>query len=325
MKALTEELFIKKNTIIWSELEDFYTRIQKKSLKSMPSIEIKRFLHLFKLSSHDLAYARTHFPKSSTENYLNSLVGRCNHHVYAVRKFSIGELLQYFSSGFPKLLKENKWYISCSFVFFALGFILSLIMVLYNDGNAALFLPGDMIDGIKSGKMGDGGWNYPLMSSYIMTNNISVSLRAFVFGITLGLGTIYVLFFNGTMLGALTALVYLYSKPLEYWSLILPHGIIELTAIFISGGAGLIIARSILLPCDLTRRHSLVRGAKKAVSLVPGIILMLIAAGIIEGFFTPLVISALWKLIFAAITLVALAIYFLIPYVTRTATTRSQL
>jgi uncharacterized membrane protein SpoIIM required for sporulation len=147
-----------------------------------------------------------------------------------------------------------------------------------------------------------------------MFNNISVSLRAFVFGITLGLGTIYVLFMNGALLGALTALMYMYGSPKHYWSLILPHGVIELTAIFISGAAGLIIAKSILLPGEFTRKHSLIKGAKKAVSLVMGVVLMLVVAGIIEGFFTPLAISENVKLAFAAVTAIILAIYFTVPY-----------
>lgn len=318
MKPLTEELFIKKYTNIWAELEDLYGLVYKKSLKSMPSADVKRFLHLFRQCSHHLAYARTYYPKSNTEWYLNSLIAKCHNHVYAVRKVSFNELLKYFYLGFPKLLREYKWFAVFSFAIFAAGFIISLVMVLYNDSNASLFIPQQMVDGIKSGEMGSSSdWNYPLMSSYIMTNNISVSLRAFVFGITLGLGTIYVLFTNGALLGALTGLVYLYSQPLKYWSLILPHGIIELTAIFISGAAGLLIARSILLPGELSRKHSLVQGTKKAISFIPGVILMLVVAGIIEGFFTPLNIAAMWKLLLAAITLVALAIYFSIPYIVK--------
>jgi uncharacterized membrane protein SpoIIM required for sporulation len=177
-----------------------------------------------------------------------------------------------------------------------------------------LFLPQQYIEGIKSGAAGGGQWNYPLMSSYIMTNNILVSLRAFVLGITLGLGTIYVLFFNGAMVGSLTGLIYLYGDPVNFWSLILPHGVIELTAIFISGAAGLIIAKSMLLPGEHSRKDSLIKGTKEASSLVMGIILLLIIAGIIEGFYTPLEISETAKLAFAGVTAIVLAVYFSIPY-----------
>lgn len=320
---MKEELFIKKNTDTWKELEVLSSKIIKRGIKALSSQEVKRFLYLFRKSSHHLAYARTHYPKSSVVLYLNSLIGKCHSHVYAVKRISPSELFSYIAYGFPKLLKDFKWYILTSFGFFAFGAILSLVLVLINPDNASLFIPQNYVDGIKSGAGGGGEWNYPLMSSYIMVNNISVSLRAFVFGITLGLGTIYVLFFNGAMLGSLTGIVYLYGKPLNFWSLILPHGIIELTAIFISGAAGLIIAKHLLLPGEHSRFHSLIKGSKKAVSLVVGIIFMLIIAGIIEGFFTPLNISEELKLTFAIITAILLIVYFSTPYVIKKKTSNT--
>jgi uncharacterized membrane protein SpoIIM required for sporulation len=315
VNILKEELFIKKNTDTWKELELLSSKVIKKGIKALSSQEIKKFLYLFRKSSHHLAYARTHYPKSSIVVYLNALIGKCHSHVYAVKRISPTELFSYLAYGFPKLLKEYKFYILSSFGFFAIGAILSLVLVLINPDNAILFLPQNYIDGIKSGAAGGGQWNYPLMSSYIMVNNISVSLRAFAFGITLGLGTIYVLFFNGAMIGALTGIVYLYGDPINFWSLILPHGVIELTAIFISGAAGLIIAKHLLIPGEYSRFHSLIKGSKKAVSLVIGIIFMLIIAGIIEGFFTPLNIGVELKLSFAGITAVLLIVYFSTPYV----------
>jgi uncharacterized membrane protein SpoIIM required for sporulation len=315
VNTLKEEQFIKVNSNIWRELEGLSAVVNKKGIKALPSRDVKKFLNNFRQCSHHLAYARTHYPKTSTEAYLNSLISKCNSHVYAVRKISPEKFFKYIGYEFPKLLREQKWYIISSFGIFIFGVLISLLLVSVNSDNANMFLPQAMVEGVKSGTTGGGGqWNYPLMSSYIMFNNISVSLRAFVFGITLGLGTIYVLFFNGALLGALTALMYMYGNPKNYWSLILPHGVIELTAIFISGAAGLIIAKNMLLPGELTRKHALIYGAKKAVSLVMGVVLMLVIAGIIEGFFTPLNISEEIKLTFAAITLLVLALYFSIPY-----------
>ena len=312
---MKEEQFIKINSDTWRELETFSTIINKKGVKSLSSKDVNKFLHIFRQSSHHLAYARTHYPKSSVVSYLNSLVSKCHSHVYAVKKISPSILFKYITYDFPRLLKEYRWFIITSFLVFAIGVILSMILVLINVDNASIFLPENLITAVKSGKLGGGQWNYPLMSSLIMVNNISVSLKAFVMGITLGIGTVYVLFFNGAMLGALTALIYTYGNPMKYWSLILPHGIIELTAIFISGAAGLIIAKSILLPGEHSRKHSLIKGAKQSISLVIGVIFMLIIAGIIEGFFTPLNISEVSKLIFAAISAVVLIIYFSIPYI----------
>jgi uncharacterized membrane protein SpoIIM required for sporulation len=314
VKILREEQFIKSNSNIWRELQDLSVIIKKNGIKSLSSKDVNRFLHVFRLCSHDLAYARTHYAESSVVEYLNSLISDCHSYVYAVKKISPWQVVTYITYGFPKRLKEYRWYVLCSFGIFAFGLVLSLLMTLYNGDNASMFLPQTIIDSAKSGKSGGGQWNSPLMSSYIMVNNITISLKAFVLGITLGLGTIYVLFFNGAILGSLTGLIYLYGSPKNYWSLILPHGIIELTAVFISGAAGLLIAKSLLLPGEYSRAHSLIAGTKKAVSLVFGVVFLLIIAGIIEGFFTPLNIPAEAKLSFAAITAVLLSVYFSIPY-----------
>lgn len=315
MKNLREEQFIRNNSNIWRELEELSTIVNKKGIKSLGSKDVKRFLHLFRQTSHHLAYARTHYKESTVIGYLNSLLGKCHSNIYAVRKVSPGEFIKYIIYGFPNALRENRWFVAASTAFFTLGFLIAFLLVSSNSQNAGIFLPAHMVEGVKSGAAGNGGqWNYPLMSSYIMVNNISVSLRAFVFGITFGLGTIYVLFSNGALLGALTSLIYMYGSPLKYWSLILPHGVIELTAIFISGAAGLMIAKYLLIPGELSRRHSLIYGAKKSASLILGVVLMLVIAGIIEGFYTPLNIAETTKLVFAGITGIALAIYFGIPY-----------
>lgn len=312
---MIEEQFIKINSDTWKELEYFSKIINKKGVKKLPSKDVVKFLRTFRHSSHDLAYATTHYPKSSVVSYLNSLVGKCHSHIYAVKKVSPSSLIKYIVYDFPRLLKEYRWFVISSFACFIIGMILSMILVVINVDNAGMFLPQDLISSIKGGQTGSNQWNYPLMSSYIMINNITVSFKAFVMGITLGIGTIYVLFFNGVQLGALTALIYKYGDPINYWSLILPHGIIELTAIFISGAAGFIIAKSILLPGEYSRKHALIKGSKKSISLIIGVIFMLIIAGIIEGFFTPLNISPSLKLIFAAITAIILTIYLSIPYI----------
>lgn len=311
---MKEKQFTQKNSSSWKELEQFTDLLDKKGVSRLKPQQLRRFLYLFRKASHNLAYSRTHFTESDTIPYLNSLVGRAHNHIYAVKKNNLSGILEYFTIGFPKQVKLFRRYILAAIFIFLCGFILSLILVTANQLNASYFLPENMIQNIDWEMNSHGSWDYPLMSSIIMVNNISVSLKAFVFGITLGIGTIYVLFSNGALLGALTGLVYHFGSPVRYWSLILPHGIIELSAIFISGGAGFILARSILIPKEYTRKHSIIKGAKEAVSLILGIILMLIIAGIIEGFFTPLAISPNAKLLFAFATVVGSLLYFSIPY-----------
>ncbi|WP_432403046.1 stage II sporulation protein M [Wukongibacter sp. M2B1] len=311
---MKDNIFIQKHSSSWEELKQLTDILDQKGISTLKPKELRSFLYLFRTTSHHLAYSRTHFQESDIVPYLNSLIGRAHNHIYAVKRGNLSGIFKYFRVEFPKHVKIYHKYILSAFLIFMIGFFLSLVLVTMNSENASYFLPQTMIENIDWDMSSNEAWDYPLMSSIIMVNNISVSFKAFVFGVTLGIGTIYVLFYNGAILGALTGLVYIFGNPVHYWSLILPHGIIELTAIFISGGAGLIVARSILIPREYLRKHSIIKGAKEAVSLVFGIILMLIIAGVIEGFFTPLDISPNGKLMFALATAVGLSLYFSIPY-----------
>ncbi|MFW6238013.1 MAG: stage II sporulation protein M [Bacillota bacterium] len=310
---MKEEKFIKKNETDWEKLKTLSREAEKTKIKKMSSKKVQNFLLLFRRVSHHLAYARTHYPESETVDYLNTLVGSAHSHVYAVKKISPRSIPHFLFKKVPQMLYRYRWYIATATLCFLLGGLISAALVSYDPDLARLFLPESYADVGQEGELGAGEWNYALMSSYIMVNNIIVSLNAFVLGITLGVGTIYILFLNGSLLGALTTLIYQNGSPIEYWSLILPHGIIELTAIFISGGAGLLVAKSILIPGKYTRKDALIDAAKKAVTLLAGVIMMLIIAGLIEGFFTPLNIAPELKLAFAGSTCILLVIYFLLP------------
>lgn len=306
---MKEDKFIEQHSGQWQLLETTAARIEKSGLRKLGPENARIFLQSFRNTSHHLAYARTHYPDSDLTRYLNGLIGKCQTHVYAVERISPSEILRYLTRDYPRLLHAYQAFILGAFAVFLAGSVLGFVMVQFSVDNAGYFLPEGMAEAIKENEMGSGEWNYPLMSSIIMTNNIGVALKAFVLGITLGVGTLYILFYNGALLGALTAVVYLYGDPLKYWSLILPHGILELTAIFISGASGLLLARGILIPGELARRYSLIKGAQQAASLIFGVAAMLVLAGIIEGFFTPLPLDPWVKLSFAGVSAVAIGIY----------------
>lgn len=306
---MNEERFIAKNKSKWKNLEDYNTRLTKKKIESLSEEDIKSFTLLYRMASHHLSYARTHFIGSKTTLYLNQLVGASHNHFYTKEKSSPEEILDYLKNGFPAQIRNRYRYTTAAFLLFVIGFLFGFILILINPEYFYYFFPAEQA---RSMNLTDtsSNWNDPIMSSVIMVNNIRVAFMAIAFGFLAGVGTLYVLLMNGIVMGSLTSYVMVgHSSMLQYWSLILPHGFLELAAIFISGGAGLIIGRSILIPGELRRRDSLVKGAKEAAYFVPGIVLMLIAAALIEGFITPSGISPMWKLLFSAVTALAIVIY----------------
>jgi uncharacterized membrane protein SpoIIM required for sporulation len=149
----------------------------------------------------------------------------------------------------------------------------------------------------------------PLASSSIMTNNLSVSFTTFGAGITGGLGTIYMIVFNGVLLGVIGTACALAGMSLQLWSFVAPHGVLELPAIFISAGAGLRLASGLLFPGVIPRKESLVRAGREAVQLLLGCIPMLFVAGIIEGFVSPTDLPMKLKFLLAASLFTLLGLY----------------
>ncbi|MBA2527169.1 MAG: stage II sporulation protein M, partial [Pyrinomonadaceae bacterium] len=118
--------------------------------------------------------------------------------------------------------------------------------------------------------------------------------------------------FNGAMIGAVLALVYRAGYGHELIAFMAGHGVIELTCIFIAGGAGLLIGTAILIPGDLSRFDALRLRGREAIILVMGCVPLLVLAGLIEGFISPAPIAASAKFTVAAVTGLALYTYLLL-------------
>ena len=146
-----------------------------------------------------------------------------------------------------------------------------------------------------------------------MTNNISVSFLAFALGMTFGLGTTYIMAFNGLLVGTLAALCHMNGLDVAFWSFVLPHGVIELTAIFIAGGGGLLLATALVAPGDLPLKDALIHRGREAGRLICGCVPLLVVAGIIEGFFSPAHIPAVFKFFLAGLLFILLLLYLLLP------------
>jgi uncharacterized membrane protein SpoIIM required for sporulation len=152
----------------------------------------------------------------------------------------------------------------------------------------------------------------PVLASRIIANNVQVTFLAFAGGVLAGVGTALVLVTNGVHLGAVAALFAHHGASLALWSFVLPHGIIELTAICVAGGAGVWLGSALLLPGRRTRREVLVERGREAISLVGGTAVLLAVAGVIEGFISPAQLPLPIKLAVAASSAVLLAGYLLL-------------
>ena len=149
----------------------------------------------------------------------------------------------------------------------------------------------------------------PIAASSIIANNVMVTYGVFVLGITAGVGTILLLLFNGVAIGGFAGLYASTGAGAQLLSFVAPHGVLELSAIAIAGGAGLHLALAILVPGRLTRREALVARGRRAIALIAGASLMLVVAGTIEGLISPRSWPLEWKLAVSAATAVLFILY----------------
>jgi uncharacterized membrane protein SpoIIM required for sporulation len=142
-----------------------------------------------------------------------------------------------------------------------------------------------------------------------MTNNIAVSLAACATGMFAGLGPVYMMLFNGLLIGVVGSACQRVGMSMDLWSFVAPHGVLELPAIFIAGGAGLLLAHGILFPGSLPRRDAIAEAGARAIRLLLGVIPILVIAGVIEGFVSPTATPPAAKFAIAAALFVLFTLY----------------
>jgi uncharacterized membrane protein SpoIIM required for sporulation len=276
----------------WERLSQLLARGGRRGSGPLSAEEVAEVARLYRLAASDLARAKLLQAPGELLRYLNDLVGRGHAYIYRSRPTSWGSVWEFYAEGFPQLFRRRWPYVAVAtgvFLVFALGAFLGVSL---NSGAAYSLLPEPVLQFIDRRPPRELGFAHveelaPILSSYVMTNNIGVSFRAYGLGILFGIGTVYVLAVNGVMVGALAAHFHRCGLAVQFWSLILPHGVLELTAIFIACGSGLLLGHVLLCPGELTRRGALLRAAPEALRLLLGVLPLLVVAGIIEGFVTP--------------------------------------
>jgi len=300
-------------------------RVQQAGLKSLNRAELRELGLLYRQAAADLAVLRADVSSVHFAGYLNQLLARAHNTIYSGHKTTHFAVLQFYRDTYPQVFRRNFNYCLFGFVLFLGGAVIGSILTL-QDADFGLSIMGpQMVETIQRHEM----WTHsvvaikPVASSAIMTNNMSVAFTAFAAGITAGLGTMYMIIFNGVLMGVIATACAQAGMSLQLWSFVAPHGVLELPAIFIATGAGLRIAAGLLFPGVLPRRESLARAGREAVQLLLGCVPMLLIAGVIEAFVSPTEISVAMKFAFAAAMFTLLAAYLSGLTVKRSATADS--
>lgn len=304
----------------WDDYRRLLEIAQKKRLSRLPDREVSRFAALYREIAADLARARTYGGSSDLVYSLERWVGAGHNLLYRPAQRSWKLFKAWVTGGFPALVRLRWRPVAVSAALFFLPALLAFAAVRGVPVRAREILPVELIARAEeASERAAEGRGYvdvpeafmPIMASRLIANNVQVTFAAFAGGVLAGVGTLLVLVFNGVLLGAVAALFANHDANLHLWSFVLPHGVIELSAIWIAGGAGLWLGSALLVPGRRTRREALVVRGREAVSLLVGTTILLVLAGMIEAFVSPAPVPAAVKLLCALVFASALAAYLL--------------
>lgn len=277
---MREGQFIRKNISKWKQYQ------YEKS--SHPDDMAERFTDLV----NDLGYSKTFFPNSRITQYLNSLASSIYLGIYKNKKEDGSRLWRFWKTELPLTIRKYHRELLYSFLLF-LAFVLMAVFSTMQDQAYVRGVLGDSYIEMTEDNIsrGDPFGVYKDADKFrmfltIALNNVKVSFMVFVGGFLASIGTIWLLFENGTMLGSFQTFFFL--KDLGWQSILVVwiHGTLEISAIIIAGGAGLIVGNSMLFPKTYNRLQSLKRGAKDGLKLMVGLVPVFIAAAFLEGYIT---------------------------------------
>jgi len=312
------ERFVEKKRQGWETFRTTALRMERSGVAALAPGEIPAFAAQYREVAADLARARTYQVDPRVIAYLERVVTAGHNALYRARGKQRTPLPHYILRDFPAAVVQSWRYVLLAFLLFSVPAVVGYVMIRERPALAEELLSPVMVARAEAAAENQAeGRGYaetsredrPPMAAWIITNNITVSFGTFVGGLTGGLLTAWLLFTNGMMLGLVLGLFRNYQAMNYLLTFVLGHGVLELTAIFISAGAGFRLAKAMIAPGDRARKDALVVEGRIAARMIGAVVTLLLIAGTIEGLLSASAAPAIWKYGVSAATAVLLALY----------------
>jgi uncharacterized membrane protein SpoIIM required for sporulation len=282
--------FLNERRADWRRLEEILRRVEGSGLRSLDEDQAIEFGRLYRSASSDLNQAQTFVSGEATVAYLNNLVARCYLVIYAKTRVDAWAVVKHLVWGFPAVFRRQYRAVLLATALLTLGAVFGFLASYFDPDVARAFLLPEDFPMIQPEKEGEGidepvqtSGELAAFSAFLFRNNVSVTLVAFALGMTLGVGTAWLMFYNGVIMGALAAVFAEAGQFLAFATGILPHGVVEIPAAVLGGAAGFVLARGVIRARPWPRREELARAGKEALLLVAGCLPLLTAAALIEA------------------------------------------
>jgi uncharacterized membrane protein SpoIIM required for sporulation len=282
---MKETKFIEQNKEKWSEYEQMLRSGQR---------DPERLNDLFIQITDDLSYARTFYPNRSVRVYLNHLGQRIFHNIYRGQRFPMQRLWRFWSRDLPQVMWESRLAMRLALGIFVLAFAIGVVSSMLNPDFARIILGDGYVDmTLQNIESGDVMAVYKSrdktgMAAGIAANNLAVALQTALMGVLASIGTVAMLISNGIMVGAFQ---YFFIEKGVFWQSFLAiwiHGTLEISAIIIAGGAGLVAGSGLLFPGTYTRTQAFQLSMRRGLKIMVGIAPLIMLAAFFEGFLTRL-------------------------------------
>ena len=288
--------FITEERPLWRELEAVLNKLEKRPEIKLSLAGLQRLHYLYQRASADLAKIRTFSAEPNTRAYLESLVARAFGEIHETRdKPHRLAPLHWFFSTFPQTFRKHVRAFWICLATMLVGGLFGGYVIVADPASKEVLLPFSHLHGNPSDRVAKEEaaeedrltGSKTSFSSSLMTHNTKVSILTLALGVTWGIGTLIMMFYNGVILGAVAIDYVLAGETPFLLGWLLPHGAVEIPAIILAGQAGLVLAGALIgwgKPVSLKTRLRKISG--DLVNLIIGVVLMLIWAGIVEAFFS---------------------------------------
>ncbi len=297
VQTLKSLKFRRERQKTWKELDRLVIKAEKQGLSSLSATELTRLPVLYRATLSSLSVARAISLDRNAIEYLESLAGRAYVQVYSTKKGVAATVSHFLRQTFPRAFRDLRRHIALSAGVMLLGALAGFFLTLSDMDRYYAFVgvgmagertPAASTEELKSFLYDTDENSSDMLVAFatgLATHNSRVAILAFALGFAAGIPTFYLLFTNGLVLGAFTALHHARGLSVDVWGWLLPHGITELLAIVICGGAGFALAQGLIFPGRMTRLESLATRGRVAARAVIGAAFMLFLAGMVEGIF----------------------------------------
>lgn len=280
------DIFVARHRAEWARLDDLVRRRRRLS-----GAEVDELVRLYQLVATHLSAVRSTGSGGdlALTAELSSRVARARSAVTGAHTPAWRQIARFATVGFPLAAWRARWWWLGAAVGSLAVAVIAGAWIARSQTVQSSLLPPSQAQALVQHQFRDYYSQYAATSfaAKVWTNNVWVAAQSLIFGILLGIPTVFVLLENALNGGVDGGFMIAHGRGTEFWALILPHGMLELTAVFLAAGAGLRLGWTIIDPGPRPRVRALAEEGRSTITIALGLIVALAVSGVIEAFVTP--------------------------------------